>query len=175
MDIDSKCFLMQTACIRDLVASWEFAHPRAYPMASRAASGPSLPQARSRAPISEYNRMKVECQRILNGYAQASPGAAADRCVLYQDRSISWHFSAACGVVENCSWHSQAIALMDSRVALSWKSLVFRRIRSFTDLFPDCWVCCRTSSRHVFALLAANTSSEEMTGRRSMAGRRHGS
>jgi hypothetical protein len=38
-------------------------------MASRAASGPSLPQARSRAPISEYKRMKVECQRILNGYA----------------------------------------------------------------------------------------------------------
>jgi hypothetical protein len=72
----------------------------------------------------EYKRMKVECQRILNGYAQTSPGPAVDRCVSYQDRSISWHFWAAWGVVEKGSWHSQAIALIDSRVAYSWKSLV---------------------------------------------------
>lgn len=166
---------MQTACIRDLVASSEFAHCRAYPMASRAASGPSLPQARSRASIFEYKRMKVECQRIFNGYAQDSTGEAADRCVSYQERRISWHFWAVWGVVEKGSWHSQAIALMESRVAQSWKLLILRRLRSFIDLFPDCWSCCRASSRHAFALLAANISSEEMIGRRSIAGRRHGS
>lgn len=175
MDIDSKCFMMRIAWIRDLVACWEFAHCRAYPMASRASSGPSLPQARSRASRFEDKRMKLECQRILNGYAKVSSGGAVDRCVSYQDTSISWHFWAKWGVVEKGSWHSQAIALMDSRVAESWKALVPRKTRSLSDLLSDCWVCCRTSSLHAFALLAANSSSEEMIGRRSVAGRRHGS